>query len=303
MIQPLITIIIPVFNRAYCVKNALESVFRQSYKNYEVIVVDDGSTDNLLEVLNPFFYRVKLLQQANGGPSAARNLGLNHAKGEYIAPLDSDDIWNEDYLENALSEITKNGFNLYISNWVQTFDANNVYKKSFLPKKNIYASNDIFSNQIFKDNLGANSGLLIHKDLLTNGWNEKIAIGDDWYLLIEMTVKKPNLKIGYSEKPRWIKNRVTDNVCDGRESEAFRLAHLKDIETIIADFKSTLTQSQLESLNVKRFQNLLLLMSYNLKYSKEFIRCFTPIENCILFSKSMLNVLKRSKRVYVQKAT
>lgn len=89
----MISVIIPVYNRARYIKECLESVFNQTYKDYEVIVVDDGSTDNLKQVLVPYKGRINYIYKQNGGAASARNVGLRNAKGGYIAWLDSDDRW------------------------------------------------------------------------------------------------------------------------------------------------------------------------------------------------------------------
>ena len=87
------SVVIPTFNRAPLLAAALESVFAQEFPAREVIVIDDGSTDGTLESLARFGARVTVLRQANRGPAAARNAGLAQARGEYVAFLDSDDLW------------------------------------------------------------------------------------------------------------------------------------------------------------------------------------------------------------------
>lgn len=93
MNPPLVSVIIPTFNRAATVGRSIESVLKQSYRPMEVIVVDDGSTDNTLDVLAEYGDRIRTIQQPNGGPSSARNTGVAGAEGEIIAFLDSDDTW------------------------------------------------------------------------------------------------------------------------------------------------------------------------------------------------------------------
>jgi Glycosyl transferase family 2 len=87
------SVVIPTYNRAHLVRETLESVFAQEFKDYEVIVVDDGSTDGTQDYLKSSENRITVLTQPNRGPGAARNLGARHAKGEYLAFLDSDDLW------------------------------------------------------------------------------------------------------------------------------------------------------------------------------------------------------------------
>jgi glycosyltransferase involved in cell wall biosynthesis len=89
----MISVIIPVYNRAAIIKECLVSVFAQTYEDYEVIVIDDGSTDNLNDVLQPYMSRIRFFRVGNCGAACARNLGLREARGEFIAWLDSDDRW------------------------------------------------------------------------------------------------------------------------------------------------------------------------------------------------------------------
>lgn len=87
------TVIIPTYNRAELLRNALDSVFAQTFDGYEMIVVDDGSTDETESVVSKYGSKIQFLRQANRGPGAARNHGARQAKGEYLAFLDSDDLW------------------------------------------------------------------------------------------------------------------------------------------------------------------------------------------------------------------
>jgi glycosyltransferase involved in cell wall biosynthesis len=90
---PLVTAIIATYNRANLVGNAIESILKQTYGNIEVIVVDDGSTDDTQDVVRQFGERVRVIYQNNAGPGAARNRGIAMANGDIIAFLDSDDLW------------------------------------------------------------------------------------------------------------------------------------------------------------------------------------------------------------------
>lgn len=100
---PLISVIIPTFNRKEKVVGAVESVLQQDYDNFELIVVDDGSTDGTKEYLEGEFKNIKVIRQENKGVSGARNLGIKESKGEYIAFLDSDDRWLADKLSRQIS--------------------------------------------------------------------------------------------------------------------------------------------------------------------------------------------------------
>ena len=89
----LFSVVIPTFNREALLKTSVDSVLAQEFENYELIVVDDGSTDNTECILRGNRERLTVLRQERKGPGAARNLGAQHAKGDYLAFLDSDDVW------------------------------------------------------------------------------------------------------------------------------------------------------------------------------------------------------------------
>jgi len=92
-IKPQASVIIPTYNRGWIIKEAIDSVLAQDYTEFELIVVDDGSTDHTSDVLDSYGNDIKVLFQKNKGVSAARNRGIAEASGKFIAFLDSDDLW------------------------------------------------------------------------------------------------------------------------------------------------------------------------------------------------------------------
>ena len=125
--NPLISVIIPTYNRARYVTRAIDSALAQTYKNYEIIVVNDGSTDNTREVLEPYFTKINYVYQDNQGVSSARNTGIQHATGEWIAFLDSDDEWLPEKLSVQMHEIVQSDNNvcLHTTNHLVIHDQNN----------------------------------------------------------------------------------------------------------------------------------------------------------------------------------
>ena len=91
--NPLVSVILPTYNRGWILTEAIDSVLAQDYQDYELIVVDDGSTDNTREILDVYGQDIIVLRQANNGVSAARNRGIAAAGGQLVAFLDSDDLW------------------------------------------------------------------------------------------------------------------------------------------------------------------------------------------------------------------
>lgn len=117
MSNPKVSVVIPTYNRVGCIGNAINSVIAQTYTECEIIVVDDGSTDDTRQVLARYGSRVRYIYQENAGVSAARNLGVHHAKGELIAFLDSDDQWEPEKLERQLPLMDNQDVVLSATNW------------------------------------------------------------------------------------------------------------------------------------------------------------------------------------------
>jgi glycosyltransferase involved in cell wall biosynthesis len=103
--DPLVSIVIPTYNRAVFVQKAVDSVLYQTFIDYELIVVDDGSTDDTRRVLRQYGNKIKHIYQCNAGVSAARNTGIAAAKGQWLAFLDSDDEWKPEYLSSQINVI------------------------------------------------------------------------------------------------------------------------------------------------------------------------------------------------------
>nr|WP_297939598.1 glycosyltransferase family 2 protein [uncultured Lachnoclostridium sp.] len=119
----LVSVIIPTYNRADKIHNAIHSVINQTYKNWEIVVVDDCSKDNTAEIIQQFIdqkVNIKYIKlKKNQGASNARNVGLEQCIGEYIAFLDSDDMWTEEHLQKNISAMEKYGVKLSYSFWLE----------------------------------------------------------------------------------------------------------------------------------------------------------------------------------------
>src|SRR5918993_3738999 len=102
---PLVTVVIPCYNQAHFLTEAIESVLSQSYPNFEVVVVDDGSTDDTSEVASRYPQKVRLIRQENRGLAGARNTGIGHARGEYLVFLDADDRLLPKALEVGIEQL------------------------------------------------------------------------------------------------------------------------------------------------------------------------------------------------------
>lgn len=121
MSAPLVSCIVPVFNGERYLAEALASIFAQTHRQLEVIVVDDGSTDATPQVAARFGDAIRYVRQDNGGCGSARNRGIAHASGEYVAFLDADDVWDREKLERQLARFGERPELDYCVTHVQNF--------------------------------------------------------------------------------------------------------------------------------------------------------------------------------------
>lgn len=181
-----ISVVVPTYNRYAVLKRALESIFAQSYKAVEVIVIDDGSTDETSQITN-LFPDVKYFYQENSGVSSARNLGIKKSTSKWIAFLDSDDEWHEDKLQehfdfhNLHPQLLMSYTN---EKWIRN------YKEIKMPKKFKKHGGDIFV-ECLSHCIIAPSASLMHKDLLEEVglFDESLEVCEDYDLWLRITVE------------------------------------------------------------------------------------------------------------------
>ena len=144
--MPEISVILPVFNSEDFVRKAIESVLAQTFEDFELIIVNDGSTDSSKDIIDSFEDdRIRLINQSNQGPGAARNNALRIAEGEYIMYLDSDDWFSSDALEVAYGEITKFDADMTFFKMIN-FDGEIYYENDWFELKTLQS----FKNRAFK---------------------------------------------------------------------------------------------------------------------------------------------------------
>jgi len=169
----LVSIIMPNYNGQDYIADTIESIINQTYRNFELIIIDDCSTDDSINIIKRFQKkdsRIKLFQlnQNSGRPAIPRNYGIKYANGDYIAFIDSDDIWHKQKLEIQLSIMKKNGVSFSctsLKNFKNIKDIEKIYLKKFNEKISIeYLS----FNKLLKKNTIPNSSVIIKKNILKN---------------------------------------------------------------------------------------------------------------------------------------
>ena len=183
MIKPLVSVIIPTYNRAQYICNAIDSVLAQTYRNIEVIVVDDGSTDDTRCILSRYGPNIRYVFQNNAGPSAARNNGITKARGRLIAFLDSDDIWLPEKLERQVQLIADSRDIGLVNCGYYAIDASGKITTGPTIMKN-YKNKKLFLKEFMVHNIlcAGVSGSLIKRDCFDKLglFNEDLWAGEDW---------------------------------------------------------------------------------------------------------------------------
>lgn len=290
--EPLVSVIIPTYNRADKVCDAIRSVLNQTYKNVQVLVIDDGSTDNTFELVR-LFPHVQFIQQKHAGQAAARNNGLRNARGEIIANLDSDDLWEPYFLSFCVQKLFKDNIDFVFANWTQ--DYKNGTSRDFLagdPFLKPYFSRmtndwiDLSSSDLRDLYLRAcpspSSSVVMKKSSIVLGWDEKINIGDDWTLYLDMILSK-KCNASFTLKKLWRK-RVDDiNIYDGRvRSEVLSLLYITDLNRILRRHKEKLTAKERRILERTQMEGLVELSKHKI------IREFDFEQAVELFRKSCI---------------
>jgi len=187
---PQVSVIIPTYNRAAWVKEAAASVLAQTYQDYELLVVDDGSTDATLETLVSLGRQVKVLRSARRrGVSAARNQGAAAARGDWLAFLDSDDLWLPEKLARQVDYL-KSHPNLAICQTEEIWIRNGARVNP--PKTHRKAAGDIFLASL-KRCMVSPSAVMLHRRLFAalGGFDETLPAGEDYDLWLRTAWRQP----------------------------------------------------------------------------------------------------------------
>ncbi len=225
--HPLVSVIIPSHNRGWILKEAVDSVLSQDFRDFELIVVDDGSDDNTRDVLSPYrnMEQVTVIHQKNRGVSAARNRGVDSASGEWIAFLDSDDLWLPEKL-SAQVEFFRSNPDALICQTEETWIRNGVRVN---PKKR----HEKPSGMVFKSSLSlclvSPSAVMMRRELFerVGEFDESLPACEDYDLWLRISCRYP---IFLLETPLIIKRGGhEDQLSRMRGLDKFRIQSLKKI--------------------------------------------------------------------------
>lgn len=248
----LISIIVPVYNVQQYVGPCIESIIKQTYKNLEIIIINDGSVDGSLSVCEEYAEkdkRIKIISQKNGGLSAARNTGLDHARGEYIGFVDSDDRVSPVFVEVLFHLITTYHADISQCSYTKTENTHDeIRQKDFLPAISIYQQDEYI--QKLYDARFYPSNIICWNKLYTKKLWEDVRfpsnlLHEDEYTIPEILLKAENIVVtteplyGYLQRSNSIMSsenlvkRYTDVLTTlKKRQQLFSERGLKELETM-----------------------------------------------------------------------
>jgi glycosyltransferase involved in cell wall biosynthesis len=205
--RPIVSVVLPTYNRAYVLWRAIQSVLAQTERRWELIVVDDGSTDCTQRMLEEFRdTRITAIRTPNLGPSAARNAGVERASGEYVAYLDSDNVWHTNFLEEMLTAAKEQSNDvLWYCGAAVTFwerdggRAWQVIERIDEPRRQ-YTLDDIWQLK------SPDTNCILHRRGIgeeVSGWDEDCSWLEDWDFFLRVA-------LCYPDQTRWVPHILVD---------------------------------------------------------------------------------------------
>ncbi len=285
--NPFFSIVIPVYNKEKYIQKTLDSVLTQTFEDFEIILVDDGSKDKSYKIIkNIKDSRIHLIRQENGGPSKARNLGIKESKGQFIVFLDADDIWFPNKLEKQYKLHSENPELMWSCSAFKSVYIKEIEKTAKSSKEiiNCYHENGVLPDAIeaIIDGLSVwTSTVVIKKDVFFNDrffFNEDYATSEDKEVWYKLACIFP--KIGYIKDATALYNIGTENslVAKARRNMTMRsLSMSKRIENelnMIETERKKKMLTYIDELNKKHIISFWVdtnMFDYDIEYIKPYI--------------------------------
>ncbi|WP_193198348.1 glycosyltransferase [Nostoc sp. MG11] len=187
--MPNISVIIPAYNSEKTIQRTIESVLNQTFADFELIIINDGSQDSTLGIISQFKdSRIKVFAFNNSGGNVSRNRGLNYAVGEFISFLDADDIWTADKLELQLKALQENSQAAVAYSWTDYINENDEFVVS---GTHINMNGNVYENLLLTNFLENGSNPLIRREALIElgGFDKSLSAAQDWDMWLRLAYK------------------------------------------------------------------------------------------------------------------
>ena len=184
--MPAISVIIPVYNGEKTIRETIESVLKQTFRDFELIIINDGSQDTTLEIIERIKdQRIKIFSYPNAGTNSSRNRGIDQAAGEYISLMDADDLWTPDKLEAQLKALQANLQAAVAYSWTDYIDESSQFLR---PGAHLSFTGDVYKQLLLSNFLENGSNPLIRKQAIAQvgGFDESLTHGEDWDMWLRL---------------------------------------------------------------------------------------------------------------------
>jgi len=272
--MPIISVIVPVYNVEKYLKRCIDSILNQTFKEFELILVNDGSTDNCGKICDMYKRkdkRIRVIHKENGGLSSARNAGLDIAKGKYIAFVDSDDYINKNMYDILYSNLIKTDADISLCNFEYVYDNNNfsvnqsIDNYDYLIFNNIEALNKLYSEN--NTNIVVAWNKLYKKELFEGLRYTEGRIHEDEFIIHELLYKSKKIVCTNAELYYYLKRQGSITQCD---------FNLKKLDVVYA-FKERVEFFREKKLTELQFKaQRVYIYSFFLNYYKAKIK----LDNC-----------------------
>lgn len=186
---PKISVIIPAYNSEKTIQKTIESILNQTFTDFELIIINDGSQDYTLDIVSRFHDpRIKVFSYENAGGNVSRNRGLKQALGEFVSFLDADDLWTPDKLRDQLQALQENTDAQVAYSWTDYINENG---EIFLSGTHITADGDVYEKLLVNNFLENGSNPLIRKEALLQlgGFDESLEAAQDWDMWLRLAAQ------------------------------------------------------------------------------------------------------------------
>jgi Glycosyltransferases involved in cell wall biogenesis len=293
-----ISVIIPVYNTRKELPKCLESICGQTYKNLEIICIDDGSTDGSALILDEFREkdeRIKVVHKENGGESNARNIGLKMAAGEYIAFCDCDDWIDEDMYEIMACELESENLDMVAASWYKETDSLSQEIKNQMPVNNqVFSRDDLLKYLYMRDSYRGFAYLwdkLYKREIIIDSQGnfisfcEELCLGGDVLYLAEIALNVKRAK--YIDRAFYHYYQRDDSGCHTKNVDRLR-DWLKAYELVLQRFEKELIDEEIVAY-VKRF------LAYHSSNATE----IAAAQGCEKAKKEFQNIMYQYKQEYI----
>ncbi|EKE97146.1 MULTISPECIES: glycosyltransferase [unclassified Tolypothrix] len=189
--QPLISVVLPVFNGAKTISETVQSVLNQTFVNWELIIINDGSQDSTLDIIEKFESaepRLRIFSYPNAGLAASRNRGIALSLGEYISFIDADDLWTPNKLKSQLTALQEQSKAFVAYSWTDYIDANGKFVKS---GGHTTDTGDVYQKLLLWNFIENGSNPLVRKEVFdtVGGFDESLSAAEDWDMWLRLAAR------------------------------------------------------------------------------------------------------------------